>query len=228
MSDDLDSRLAALGQVVALADGRLEPQHVATARAVVERAGTRLGLGVGTTVAALVGPTGAGKSSLFNALAGEELATAGVRRPTTSSATAAVWGEVDPALLDWLEVGTRHVLPAAPGLDGAVLLDLPDYDSVEEANRLEVERVMELADLLVWVVDPQKYADSALHDRYLRRLTHHREAIALVLNQADRLDGAALAQCRADLGRLLTADGLDGLPVLPVSAREGTGVHELQ
>ena len=40
---------------------------------VVEKAGNRLGLGVETTVAALAGPTGAGKSSLFNAFAGEEL-----------------------------------------------------------------------------------------------------------------------------------------------------------
>ena len=54
------------------------------------------------------------------------------------------------------------------GLQGLVLLDLPDFDSVETAHRLEVDRIVELADALLWVVEPQKYADAALHDRYLR------------------------------------------------------------
>ena len=58
----------------------------------MQRAGVRLGLGVETTVVALAGPTGAGKSSLFNAIAGEELVTAGVRRPTTSSVTVSTMG----------------------------------------------------------------------------------------------------------------------------------------
>jgi hypothetical protein len=48
----------------------------------------------------------------------------------------------------------------------------------------------------VWVTDPQKYADAALHDRYLRRLNGHGDAMLMVLNQADRLDDAALRACR--------------------------------
>ena len=227
MSDAIDGRLKALDRAAGLADGRLEPEDVEAARAVVARAGARLGLGVDTTVIALAGPTGAGKSSLFNALAGAELTPAGVRRPTTAAVSAAVWGAVNPALLDWLQVARRHVRPeSAP--EGRVLLDLPDYDSVEDANRVEVERVIELADLLVWVVDPQKYADAALHDRYLRRLAGHRDSMLVVLNQADRLDPAGVDAWRADMRRLLTADGLDGLPVLAVSAREGQGLPELR
>ena len=110
-----------------------------------------------------------------------------------------------------------------------MLLDLPDFDSVELAHRLEVERVVELADLVVWVVDPQKYADAALHDRYLRRLVGLRRrrwwwsSTRPTCSQRD-----ALAACRADLGRLLAADGLPGLPVLAVSARTGAGVDELR
>lgn len=227
MSGDLDRRLIALGRAVELADGRLEPADVEAARTVVQRAGARLGLGVETTVIALAGPTGAGKSSLFNALTGTELAAAGVRRPTTGTVSAAVWGDVNPALLDWLEVSRRHVLSdAAPA--ARVLLDLPDYDSVEDANRLEVERIIELVDLLVWVVDPQKYADAALHDGYLRRLVGHRDTMLVVLNQADRLDAAGVESWRADMGRLLRVDGLEGLPVLAVSAREGDGLEALQ
>ncbi len=151
----------------------------------------------------------------------------GRRRPTTSAAAAATWGGGGAALLDWLEVPRRHGLDGAD-LDGMVLLDLPDFDSVEHGHRLEVDRLVELVDLVVWVVDPQKYADAAWHDGYLRRLARHGEAMAVVLNQADLLDPDALATCLADLERLLEQDGLRGLPVLAVSAATGAGLPELR
>jgi hypothetical protein len=50
----------------------------------------------------------------------------------------------------------------------------------------------------------------------------------VVLNQADRLDPAALAACLADLRRLLAADGLPEVPVLAVSALTGQGLPELR
>ena len=227
MTDALDARLASLADAAAIADGRLRPEVVAAAGAVLAKAGVRLGLGVETTVVALAGPTGAGKSSLFNALAGDELTSVGRRRPTTSTAAAATWGDGGAALLDWLEVPRRHRLDGAD-LDGLVLLDLPDFDSVERGHRLEVDRLVELVDLVVWVVDPQKYADAAWHDGYLRPLARHGEAMAVVLNQADLLDGEALAACLADLGRLLERDGLPGLPLLAVSATTGAGLPELR
>jgi len=76
-------------------------------------------------------------------------------------------------------------------------------------------------------VDPEKYADASLHDGYLRRLATHGAAMAVVLNQADRL-GASSGRVRADLGRLLVADGLRGVPVVAASARTGEGLGELQ
>ena len=227
MSAPLDRRLSALAEAVELAEGRLEPAAVEAARGVVARAGRRLGLGVEETVVALAGPTGAGKSTLFNAVAGDELVTAGRRRPTTATATAAVWGDGAGPLLDWLEVPRRHRV-SGDGLDGLVLLDLPDFDSVESAHRLEVDRVLELADLVVWIVDPQKYADASLHERYLRPLASHRETMLVVLNQADLLDAGALAACRADMTRLLREDGLDGVPMLAASARTGDGLADLR
>jgi GTP-binding protein EngB required for normal cell division len=223
----LDRRLASLADAVELADGRLEPEAVAAARAVVARAGQRLGLGVEETVVALAGPTGAGKSSLFNAVAGGELVDAGRRRPTTATATAAVWGDGAGPLLDWLEVPRRHRV-SPDGLGGLVLLDLPDFDSVEATHRLEVDRVLELADLVVWIVDPQKYADASLHDQYLRPLAGYRDTMLVVLNQADLLDDDALAACRRDLARLLQEDGLDGVPVLATSAVAADGTARLR
>ena len=175
---------------------------------------------------ALAGPTGAGKSTLFNALAGADLVPTSVRRPTTSTATAAVWGDGADALLDWLAVPRRHRRDGGRPA-GLVLLDLPDFDSVEASHRREADRVVALADLLVWVVDPQKYADAALHERELGPLAGHAAAMVVVLNQADTLTTADADACRADLARLLRQDGLDGVPVLLASARTGLGLDAL-
>jgi GTP-binding protein EngB required for normal cell division len=223
----LDRRLAALATAVELAEGRLDGDSLESAREVIHRAGERLGFGAEATVVALAGPTGAGKSTLFNALAGGELARVSVRRPTTAAATAAIWGEHPHALLDWLEVGTRHSVDGARR-GGLVLVDLPDFDSVERDHRLEADRLIGLVDLLVWVVDPQKYADASLHDDYLRPLRNHSDAMAVVLNQSDRLTPPELDRCEADLERLLEQDGLSRVPVLAVSGANGEGVEALQ
>ena len=227
MKGNLDQRLVALGEAAGLAEGRLDDETVDRARAVVGQAGERLGLGLESTVVALAGPTGGGKSRLFNALAGEELAAVGRRRPTTSACQAAVWGDGADPLLDWLEIPRRHRL-AGDGLDGLVLLDLPDFDSVETAHRLEVDRVVGLADLVAWVVEPQKYADAALHDRYLRPLASRAEAMAVVLNQADLLSPRDVDAWRRDVVRLLAEDGVRGAPLVVVSAETGDGLDELR
>lgn len=226
----LDERLAALREAASAAAGRLDPDLVAQAQEVHERAGRRLGLGSELTVVALAGATGSGKSSLFNAFAGTQLSPVGVRRPTTGDAQACVWGDDSAeALLEWLRVPRRHVLAEPdPQLDGMVLLDLPDHDSVELSHRLEVDRLVQVVDLFVWVVDPQKYADAALHERYLRPLAGHSGVMVVVLNQVDRLDSTGQARCAADLRRLLEEDGLDGVPVVSTSATTGEGLDDLR
>ena len=85
-----------------------------------------------------------------------------------------------------------------------------------------------LADLVLWVVEPQKYADASLHERYLRPLASHAASMAVVLNQADLLSPADVAAWRADAERLLAEDGLRGVPLLVVSARTGDGLPELR
>ncbi len=236
---DLPGMLTALDEAVEALDGRVaDPRLLARARAVSTRAGERLRLSGEHTVVALAGSTGSGKSSLFNVLSGADLSPVGVRRPTTSKAYASVWGSDGAApLVQWLGVPRRQThWRHGPGLReedlgelaGLVLLDLPDHDSTVVEHQHEVDRLVELVDLLVWVVDPQKYADEVLHERYLRRLTGHQAVTVVVLNQVDTVNPFAAAECAEDLRRLLDADGLRRSPVLTCSARTGAGVDALQ
>ncbi|WP_246227212.1 ABC transporter [Propioniciclava coleopterorum] len=112
--------------------------------------------------------------------------------------------------------------------DGLVLLDLPDHDSTETSHRVTVDRLVKLVDMLVWVVDPQKYADGALHDGYLKPLAGHASVMAVALNQADRLGPEQRRAALADLRRLLDSEGLADSPLVAVSALTGEGMDELR
>jgi GTPase Era involved in 16S rRNA processing len=237
-SSDVVERLAGLDQAVQAAQGRLDDRLVDEAAQLVERASDRLRLSSDHTVVALGGATGSGKSSLFNWLCGLDLAGVGVKRPTTSWALACAWGP-DGAneLLDWLGIPKRHQVnrmgmldetAADRDLQGLVLLDLPDHDSTEVAHHLEVERLVKLADVLIWVLDPQKYADAAIHDRFLKPLHAHADVMMVALNHVDEIPQAEVDRCVNDVQRLLGEDGLDGVPVFATSARRGDGLEELR
>jgi len=195
----------------------------------IKRCDERLALGVDHTIVALAGGTGSGKSSLFNAVVGTDFAVVGVSRPTTSDVSAAVWGDGEP-LLAWLgvDVERRLILDRDPDMDGVVLLDLPDHDSIDLTNRDTVDRVVPLADLIVWVVDPQKYADHALHSAYLKVASDHGQPSLIVLNHVDRLSDTDAAIVSKDLARLVHEEGIDDAPVMRVSARTGKGVRALR
>lgn len=233
----LSTRLYALDRAVALSDGRLGSAALAPARDVLVRAGERLRFVRTHTVVALAGPTGSGKSSLFNALAELNLSRVGVERPTTAHTLACAWEPVDAQpLLDWLGIPRSRQLSRETVLDegtqidlhGLVLLDLPDYDSTTAEHRAEVDRLIQLVDVVVWVLDPEKYADSIAHDGYLRSLGTHAAVTICVFNQVDRLEASAVQRCIEDLRRLLTEDGMAGVEIVATSAQNGFGVTELR
>ncbi|GAA1340958.1 GTPase [Arthrobacter roseus] len=234
----LRAQLEALDEARNLAEGRLPEEALDKARGVLERASGRRSLSSEHTVVGFFGATGSGKSSLFNAVTGQTLASVAARRPTTSEPLAAVWGaENSEPLLDWLEVPHRHVMPSddapenrssknAPG--GIILLDLPDFDSTALQHRDVVERLAGQVDVLVWVLDPQKYADAALHHDFLRPLASHGAVTLVVLNQIDKLAEKEVKPVVASLRGILADDGLKKVTIRTTSATTGDGVSELR
>jgi len=138
-------------------------------------------------------------------------------------------------LLDWLGIEPHYRYARSSALDdgeraltGLLLVDLPDHDSVLSGDSAEVSRLVAQADLMVWVLDPQKYADASVHSRYLVPMAGHASVIAAVLNQADLLAPEQAEDCVADLRRLLDAEGLHDARVLVTSALTGAGVPDLR
>ncbi|QES50116.1 ATP-binding protein [Streptomyces venezuelae] len=236
----LRARLDALRQLVGLSRTRLDGKTLAEAGRVLDEAAARRGLSPQHTVVAIAGATGSGKSTLFNSLAGVQISETGLRRPTTAAPIACSWTDGAAGLLDRLEIPGRlrrrpRDTADAGLLQGLVLVDLPDLDSAVGAHREHVDRVLALVDAVVWVVDPEKYADAVLHERYLRPLAGHAEITFVVLNQVDRLPGEAADLVLDDLRRLLDEDGIalgehgePGATVLGLSALTGEGVGELR
>jgi GTP-binding protein EngB required for normal cell division len=238
---ELSSRLSALARLVQIGSARSGADGVSRellddAGDLLGRAGERLRLSSAHTVVALAGGTGSGKSSLFNRLAGADFSTVGVTRPVTRDVHACVWGVSGSGpLLEWLGVPRRYRYARASALDsgehamtGLVLLDLPDHDSVMAHASDQVDHLVELADLMIFVLDPQKYADAAVHRRFLVPLAGHSEVIAVVLNQSDVLSPAQVEDCVHDLRRLLDAEELHDVQILVTSAATGAGEEALR
>lgn len=228
---DLRRRLIAARSLAELGGARLSTPARTALRTVLERARGRLAVAGDHTVVVLAGPTGVGKSSLFNAVLDVDLATVGVTRPTTSEPLAAVVSAEPVAelmghlgLSSWNNVAVH----THPELESLVLVDLPDHDSVVVAHRHRAAEVVAVADRLVWVVDPEKYADASVHDDLLGPLRAHSGVLTVVCNRMDRLRPDEAEQVVADLRTLLADAGLAGTEVLAVSTVADDGIDALR
>ncbi|OKL54484.1 hypothetical protein BSZ39_03685 [Bowdeniella nasicola] len=236
MQLDLDGRIARIEEALANDASPWDDEETERARAEIRAIENRRAIAGGHVVAALVGGTGSGKSSLFNCLTGTELADAGALRPTTEAATAFTWGEPARTLTNYLGIERERVTSHTTELERAhekaledlVLLDLPDHDSVKDAHSGLVDSLLPLVDVLVWVVDPQKYADHILHSRYLAKMRRRADAMVIVMNHIDRVPEARREALLADLAGVLELDGLLGVPILATSAETGEGIDELR
>ena len=218
---------AQLDQITTLAASDIEPTTLARVRELIDVTSERAEMDPTWCVIGMLGGTGAGKSSLVNALCGAQVVRAGILRPTTNEACAVLPAGREPAqLLGWLGVTARVDAPAGPEGD-TVIVDLPDIDSVEAAHAEVAQRLASRVDALVVVVNPQKYADARLHDEWLSRLRSSHASVTVALTHIDTLDAASRASIESDLRRILDARGLAGARILPVSATTGEGVNAL-
>lgn len=204
---DVVSIVDGLDLVVGLADGHLHPDDLESARRAARRARDRVGHLGATLVTALLGGTGAGKSSLLNALAGETVASTSPVRPHTTEPLVWMPSTAEPALLtllDTLRITRRVNQTRAQGM---AIIDMTDVDSIEDRHRSRVVEVLPIVDVGVWVLDPLKYASGALHREFIAPLAGAADRMVFVLNQIDRVPTDERGIMRAHLVELLQADG---------------------
>lgn len=226
--------ITALARARELSAGRLDSNLEAQIDQLLAHLKQRSQFGLDTTVVAFAGGTGAGKSSLFNLVNGVDLAQVSAIRPTTSQALAVVNHDASQ-LLDWLGISQRqilHDLPSRYGLPNTenadfAVLDLPDIDSTNLLNREIAENLAQRVDVLIWVIDPQKYADAVLFEDFLTEMTEHSKTTIVVLNQIDTLDEVAREQVLSDLRRLLATRKITA-EVIAASAKTGQGTAQIR
>jgi energy-coupling factor transporter ATP-binding protein EcfA2 len=214
---DLDGALTRLDEAVAAATALVGADAVASARNELDAVRRRHGHLGPTVVVALAGGTGSGKSSLLNALAGHDVVATGVVRPTTDRPTAWLPRDAEPGLDRLLaDLGVDRRVHDAP-VDDLAVIDLPDHDSVETDHRATVDALLPRVDLVVWVLDPLKYNDRAIHQRIAAR-SRYAEQFLFVLNRSDQVATTDLDAVRDDLIASLRADGIGDPTVLVTAA----------
>jgi energy-coupling factor transporter ATP-binding protein EcfA2 len=181
-------------------------------------------------VVLLVGPTGAGKSTIFNTIAGAAASPTGVLRPTTRVAVVLVHPADRESLRDGALAGlsadqVRFVEDGTiePGL---AVIDAPDIDSLEHANRALADRLVEAADLCCFVTTATRYADQ-IPWNVLGRVKERGLPLLIVVNRMP-VDPKDRDEVLDDIRRLLAEAGLDRLlaPEPGRPPRELIGVPE--
>jgi energy-coupling factor transporter ATP-binding protein EcfA2 len=148
---------------------------------------------------ALIGSTGAGKSTLVNSIVGTKVSAVGVRRPTTNSPVLAC----HPDDIDWFaENNFLPTLPrvrqeglARPGRDGLLvlaasegmprgiaLLDTPDIDSVVKAHHEFAYQFLDASDLWLFMTSSTRYADGPVWE-VLQHARDRRASLGVVLSR---------------------------------------------
>jgi energy-coupling factor transporter ATP-binding protein EcfA2 len=176
-------------------------------------------------LAVVGGSTGAGKSTLVNSLVGHRVSEPGVLRPTTRSPvlvhnpTDAPWFDQSRILPDLARTtgspggaGTLHLVATDSVPAGLAILDAPDIDSVEEANRELATQLLAAADLWLFVTSAARYADQVPWD-FLKTASERSTAVAMVL---DRTAPQSVREVSSHLARMLATRGLGDAPLFTV------------
>jgi 50S ribosome-binding GTPase len=170
---------------------------------------------------ALVGSTGAGKSTLVNSVVGTPVSATGVRRPTTNSPVLAC----HPDDIDWFaENNFLPTLPrvrqeglARPGRDGLLvlaasegmprgiaLLDTPDIDSVVKAHHEFAYQFLDASDLWLFMTSASRYADGPVWE-ILQHARERKASLGVVLS---RIPQAYRTELNEHFNAMLDANGI--------------------
>ncbi|MGH8825471.1 MAG: ABC transporter [Jiangellaceae bacterium] len=178
-------------------------------------------------LAVVGGSTGAGKSTLVNAVVGRPVSETGVLRPTTRAPLLAYhpgdaeWFIGDRILPDLARVtagdlagpGTLHLVADEAVPQGLALLDAPDIDSVVTENRQLAAQLLAAADLWLFVTTAARYADAVPWD-LLHAAVDRSAVVAVVL---DRVPPGAEDEVRHHLASMLAQHGLGAAPLFVVA-----------
>src|SRR5690606_14639483 len=158
---------------------------------------------------------------------------AGVLRPTTRTPVLVChpadspWFRSGGPLGHLIRTAGKPPMISAPALrPGLAFVDVPDFDSVEEANRNLAGQVLAAADLRLFVTTASRYAD-AVPWQLLRSARQRGAVVALVLSRVPRsAGGAAPVEVLSHFTELLTAHGLATAPlfVVPETRVDGQGL----
>ncbi|WP_251153891.1 GTPase [Cellulosimicrobium sp. Marseille-Q4280] len=170
-------------------------------------------------VVVVAGSTGAGKSTLYNSLLGEEVSQAGVLRPTTREPVLAFNPLDADVIVEGPATRVSRVIDHDGVPRGTALLDAPDLDSLLSENRETAGLLLEAADLWLFVTTASRYGD-ALPWKALSRAMERGASVAMVLNRVPR---ETLTTIRGDLLQRLREHGMDGVPLFVVP---DVGPHE--
>jgi hypothetical protein len=144
----------------------------------------------------LMGGTGVGKSTLLNALAGGAIAQASFARPTTRDPVVYYHHTIQTTRLDPALQFCKLAAHDRPALQQKILVDTPDIDSNDLANREKLMRLLPVADIVLYVGSQEKYHDKLGWELF--REQRQRRAFAFVLNKWDRCVQAGAAGLRPD------------------------------